>query len=58
MVASLDLDYCGIDFFVGAAMVIEVNSNAFFQKMEAVTNKNIAGAYAGYMVEYLKEFER
>ncbi|HHU43254.1 MAG: RimK family alpha-L-glutamate ligase [Bacillota bacterium] len=55
---SLDLDYCGIDFFVGAAMVIEVNSNAFFQKMEAVTNKNIAGAYAGYMVEYLKEFER
>lgn len=55
---SLDLDYCAIDYFVGAAMVIEVNSNAFFQKMEAVTEHNIAGDYVEYIMEYLEEFKK
>ncbi|MFW5780689.1 MAG: ATP-grasp domain-containing protein [Bacillota bacterium] len=55
---SLDLDYCAIDYFVGAALVIEVNSNAFFQKMEAVSEHNIAGDYVEYIMEYLEEFKK
>lgn len=53
----LDLDYCAVDFFVGAAMVIEVNSNAYFQKIEDITGANIAGIYADFVLEFIKELK-
>lgn len=53
----LDLDYCAIDFFVGVAMVIEVNSNAYFQKIENITGANIAGLYADFVIKFIKELK-
>ena len=49
----LDLDYCGIDILIGEnnePIVCEVNSNAFFGGIESVTNKNVAKAYAEYIL--------
>ncbi len=48
----LKLDYCGIDLLFGenGFLVCEVNSNAFFSGFERATNKNVAGAYAEYIV--------
>lgn len=50
--ARLNLDYCGIDllFTDGGFCVCEVNSNAFFGGMERVTGRNVAKAYAEYIV--------
>lgn len=47
----MDLDYCGIDFFYGASILIEVNSNAYFKKMEEMSKINIAGKYADYIIK-------
>lgn len=52
---QLDLDYCGIDFFACAPILIEVNSNAFFKAMESVSGVNIAGAYADYIIKKTEE---
>lgn len=51
----LELDFCAVDFFAGGAMVIEVNSNAFFKKMEEISAINIAGSIAEYVINFLKE---
>lgn len=51
---TLALDYCGVDILAGKdgrLYVCEVNSNAFFAAAERVCGVNVAGAYAGYMLE-------
>ena len=47
----LELDYCGIDLLWSkhGMLLCEVNSNAFFQKMEEVTSIDIAKAYAEHV---------
>ena len=54
--AVLGLDYCGIDLLFGADgfYLCEVNSNAFFGGFERVTGKNVAGAYADYILSKIK----
>jgi len=50
----LKLDYCGIDILFDEfhqPMVCEVNSNAFFNGIEAVTGENVAGAYVKHIIE-------
>ena len=52
----LGLDYCGIDLLFGedGFYLCEVNSNAFFGGFERATKKNVAGAYADYILSKLK----
>ncbi|MCL1901391.1 MAG: RimK family alpha-L-glutamate ligase [Firmicutes bacterium] len=53
----LNLDYCGVDMLFdenGAPVLCEVNSNAFFNKIESVTKANIAKTYAEYILKKLK----
>lgn len=47
----LRLDYCGIDLLFGkeGVLVCEVNSNAYFEALEKVTETNVARAYAEYI---------
>jgi len=49
--ALIGLDYCGIDllFTKDGFYLCEVNSNAFFEGIEAVTGTNIAGHYADHI---------
>ena len=49
--SSLGLDYCGIDILSGADgdYLCEVNSNAFFAGITAVTGVDIASVYAKYL---------
>ncbi len=50
----LDLDYCGIDILIdngNVPIICEVNSNAFFGGIESVTKKNVAKAYAEYVIK-------
>ena len=48
----LGLDYCGIDVLLGdEPMVCEVNSNAMFNAMEAVTGVNVAKLFAEHIVK-------
>ncbi|MDD4315859.1 MAG: RimK family alpha-L-glutamate ligase [Clostridia bacterium] len=53
----LELDYCAVDFFVGAPLVIEINSNAYFEKIEKATGVDIAGEYADYILGFMKEIK-
>lgn len=53
----LELDFCAIDFCVGAALVLEVNSNAFFERMEEISGVNIAGNIADYVIGFLREIK-
>ena len=47
----LNLDYCGIDFTVGDnPLLLEVNSNAYFDAFEAASGINVARLYAQYIV--------
>ena len=48
----LGLDYCGVDVLQGkdGYLICEVNSNAFFEGIEAVTGINIAGCYADHIL--------
>lgn len=49
----LKLDYMGIDLLYGKnnePILCEVNSNAFFTLSESVTGKNVAKAYAEYII--------
>ncbi len=52
---ALGLDYCGVDLLEGnnGPIVCEVNSNAFFEGLEAVTGIDVARVYAEYIVERL-----
>ena len=54
--AVLGLDYCGIDLLFGedGFYLCEVNSNAFFSGFERATGKNVAGAYADYILSKIK----
>lgn len=47
----LNLDYCGIDVLLAndGYYICEVNSNAFFDGIEAATGVNVARAYAEYI---------
>lgn len=54
----LNLDYCGIDFILNKnsiPILIEVNSNAFFNEIEKVTQINVAKKYCEYIISKLKE---
>ena len=54
---ALNLDYCGVDILYGnngEKIVCEVNSNAFFEGIEKVTNVNVAKLYAQYVLEKIK----
>lgn len=53
--ALLELDYCGVDILYGphGFLLCEVNSNAFFEGIEAVTGCNVAGAYADHILRSL-----
>ena len=48
---ALGLDYCGVDLLKtkDGYAVCEVNSNAFFEGLEAATGVDIAAAYAEYI---------
>lgn len=52
---QLELDFCAVDFCTETALILEVNSNAFFEKMESVTAINIAGFIADYIINFLGE---
>ena len=58
----LGLDYAGIDLLFGeiGLVVCEVNSNAFFGGIEAVTHVNVARTYAEYIMAevYNEDSER
>ena len=56
----LGLDYCGIDLLFGEKgfLVCEVNSNAFFSGFERVTRKNVAGAYAEFIINTVTREDR
>ncbi|MCH5157897.1 MAG: RimK family alpha-L-glutamate ligase [Clostridiales bacterium] len=46
----LNLDYCGIDFTVGDnPLLLEVNSNAYFDAFEAASGINVARLYAEHI---------
>ncbi len=50
----LNLDYCGIDFLTdesGVNYVCEVNSNAFFKGIEAVSGVNVAYHYCKHILD-------
>ena len=49
---ALKLDYCGVDLLYGedGPVLCEVNSNAFFEGLEAATGVNVAKLYAEYIV--------
>lgn len=47
-------DYCGVDILYGKdnkPVICEVNSNAFFEGIEKITNVNVAKTYAQYIIE-------
>jgi ribosomal protein S6--L-glutamate ligase/gamma-F420-2:alpha-L-glutamate ligase len=52
----LGLDYCGVDILIGESepIVCEVNSNAYFQKLEEVSGVNIAKLYAQHILASVK----
>lgn len=50
----LGLDYCGVDLLFGEdgePVLCEVNSNAFFGGIEAVTGVNVAGLYCEHIIK-------
>lgn len=52
---ALGLDYCGVDLLEGETPIVcEVNSNAFFEGLEAVTGKNVAAAYAEHIIKTMQ----
>lgn len=54
----IGLDYCGIDVLIGkmgAPVICEVNSNAFWGRIEKVTGKNVAKAYSEYIISSIKD---
>lgn len=53
---TLGLDYCGVDVLQtqDGARICEVNSNAFFEGLEATTGINVARLYAEYISKYIR----
>lgn len=54
--AALGLDYCGVDLLEGreGPVLCEVNSNAFFEGIEAATGTDIAALYARHIVRAVR----
>lgn len=54
---ALGLDYCGVDLLEtkDGPVVCEVNSNAFFEGLEAATGIDVAAAYAKHIVEEMRK---
>ena len=55
---TLGLDYCGVDLLFGddeEPIVCEVNSNAFMEGVEKTTGINVAGAYAKYILNEIRQ---
>ncbi len=54
---ALGLDYCGVDLLEtkDGPIVCEVNSNAFFEGLEAATGIDVAAAYAKHIVEEMRK---
>ena len=55
---ELKLDYCGVDIIKGnngEDVICEVNSNAFFEGIEAVTKINVASIYANYVIKEISK---
>ena len=54
---ELGLDYCGADILFGrdGYLLCEVNSNAFFDGIEAVTGVNVAGLYAEHILKVMQK---
>jgi len=52
---ALGLDYCGVDLLFGERgfLLCEVNSNAFFEGVEATTHVNVAAAYVQHILASL-----
>lgn len=53
----LNLDYMGIDLMYGKngePILCEVNSNAFFEMAEEITNTNVASAYVEHIIKTVK----
>ena len=53
----LNLDYMGIDLMYGTSgepILCEVNSNAFFEMAEEITNTNVAKAYVEHIIKTIK----
>lgn len=50
--SALGLDYCGVDLLFGEKgfLLCEVNSNAFFEGVEATTHINVAAAYVRHIL--------
>lgn len=56
-VKVLSLDYAGVDVIIGkndVPMILEVNSNAFFEGVEGETNQNIANIYVKHIKNSIK----
>ncbi len=53
---KLNLDYCGADLLLGkdGLLVCEVNSNAFFNGIEAATGVNVAELYAQHILSVIR----
>lgn len=51
---ALGLDYCGVDLFCDEPVVIEVNSNAYFDEFSRITGINVAQKYVEYIMETMK----
>ena len=53
---ALGLDYCGVDLLEtkNGPVLCEVNSNAFFEGIEAVTEKNVAAEYAKHIKDTIQ----
>lgn len=54
---ELGLDYCGADILFGrdGYLLCEVNSNAFFDGIEAVTGVSVAGLYAEHILKVMQK---
>lgn len=46
----LGAEYCGVDLFCDSPVVIEVNTNAFFEEFERVTGINVAAECVEYIL--------
>ncbi len=47
---TIGAEYCGVDLFCDSPVVIEVNTNAFFEEFERVTGINVAAKCVEYIL--------
>lgn len=51
----MNLDYCGVDLFCDEPIIIEVNSNAYFEEFEEITGINVAKIFTEYVLEKIND---